>query len=119
MTLIEELKAARDLNLSRLTDANGVTSVDHVVAGTTWGEALSIVERYLEPMNGLEPDALANLVDRMPCIHNERHTFDAGAKTCLCGALSVGIVSPMPTACLYSPVPTGARLDAALERGEV
>jgi hypothetical protein len=95
--LLDELKAARD------RDAACLTGTWSGVAATTWGEAISIVERYLNPMPGLDPGDLTNLRDRMPCIRDERHTFDAGAKTCLCGALSVGIVSPMPTACLYVP----------------
>jgi hypothetical protein len=103
MTLLDELKAARDLNMARHVDGNSVTDLDHVVVATTWGAAISIVERYLEPMKGLDAHALAGLVDRYPCLPGERHTFDAGAKVCLCGALAVGIALEHPQVCLFAP----------------
>lgn len=43
------------------------------------------------------------LRDRMPCIAGGRHTFDAAATTCLCGALSVGIPQDAPHVVLYFP----------------
>lgn len=101
-TLLDELKAARDRELTPVADL-GENSLIASVAGPTWSEAISIVERYLEPLRGLEPDALAGLVDAYPCLPGERHTFDAGAKTCLCGSLSVGLVQVHPQVCLYAP----------------
>lgn len=43
------------------------------------------------------------LKDRMPCIAGARHTFDAGATTCLCGALGVGVSQEHPHVVLYFP----------------
>lgn len=102
-SLLEELRAARD-QVDRLPDRD--LDVDPTyLAGlrVSWGEAISIVERFTNPMAGLGPEDLARLRESIPCLPGERHTFDAGAKRCLCGTLEVGIVSKHPTACLYAP----------------
>lgn len=107
MTLIEELKAARDAD-TKFGDESGET---HSGILSTWGSAITIVERYLAPMAGLDAHALAGLVDAYPCLPGERHTFDAGAKVCLCGALSVGLVQEHPQVCLYAPTAEDVRDD--------
>lgn len=101
-TLLDELKAARDADLAPLADL-GDDSLVAAAAGPAWGEAISIVERWLKPMEDLDADALTGLRDNMPCLPGERHTFDAGALVCLCGALQVGLAQPHPSVCLYSP----------------
>jgi hypothetical protein len=111
MTLLDELKAARDLDLERIGAAGLARSPRTASAGGAWSTAISIVERYLEPMKGLDPHSLAGLADAYPCLPGERHTFDAGAKVCLCGSLSVGLVQEHPQVCLYTPTANEHRED--------
>jgi hypothetical protein len=115
--LIEELQSARDLDLERMAGEN--SGHERVLITGAWGTALTIVGRYLRPMDGLDPSDLANLREQMPCLPGERHTFDAGAKVCLCGDLKVGLATEFPQVCLYSPVTDDERADRALEMGEI
>lgn len=99
MTLLEELKAAREAD-RKFGDESGEV---HTATLATWGSAIAIVERYLQPLGGLDATGLARLRDEIPCLPGERHTFDAGAMRCLCGALGVGISTEHPQVCLYYP----------------
>jgi hypothetical protein len=103
-TLLTELRAARDHwhDAERLQPDRIDPELDKAI-GATWGTAISIVERFLEPMKGLEPDDRAGLADKWPCLPGERHTFDAGAMTCLCGALAASLSQVHPSVCLYAP----------------
>lgn len=40
------LGIARDADLARLTNADGTTKPDHLVAGTTWSKAMAIVAAF-------------------------------------------------------------------------
>lgn len=55
------------------------------------------------PIQGLDADHVQMLRDAWPC-NEGRHTFDAGARVCLCGALGVGVSQEHPHAVLYYPV---------------
>lgn len=112
-SLLAELRAARDRELAPVADLE--TSLTRSIAGPAWSEAISIVERYTKPMAGLDAENLTRLRDSLPCLPGERHTFDAGAKACLCGALTVGIVSSLPTACLYAPAEVVRGVHEALD----
>lgn len=61
---IAALAKARDEDLARLTDDNGVTKPDHLVAGTTWGKAMEVAATALPEPEHADPSVVFENVMR-------------------------------------------------------